>query len=160
MAATRQAFGLGEPATTREWWPPGDPGRPAVLHGASASYKWPTVEVVIAPSSTPGTRRADTGDQLRYWAQAAGLGAGDNVLLLTTQIYVPYQHMAALRVLGLARGCGVYSCGVAAASSLLPARAFAGRDYLQEIRAAIRAAQQLLQAAHAGGADMTGREEG
>jgi len=66
---------------------------------------------------------------------------------------------AAIRVPGLERGCGVYSCGVAAASSLLPPRAFAGRDYLQEIRAAIHAAQQLLQAAQAGSADVTGREE-
>jgi hypothetical protein len=147
VAATRRAFGLGEPTAADESRPAPDPAVPEEFHTAWARYRWPSAEIVIAPSSAPAVRRADTADQLRYWADLAGVGTGDDVLVVTTQIYVPYQHIGAVQVLGLERGCGVYSCGVDAASSLLPARAFGGRDYLQEIRSALRAAPALLRVA-------------
>ena len=154
MAATRRAFGLDDPANSETSepagaWPRGElkPEQKQRLHAAWAIHRWPTVEVVIAPSGDPAERRANTADQLRYWADLAGIDSRHDVLLVTTQIYVPYQHMDALRVLGLERGCGVYSCGVDAASSLLPAKAFGGREYLQEIRSALRAAATLLRAA-------------
>lgn len=148
MAATRKAFGLGAPLAARESQPPADPGDLATLHAASAHYQWTSAEVVIAPSSEPDSRRANTADQLRYWAEMAGVGSGHDVLILTTQIYVPYQHMETVRVLGLERDCGVYSCGVDTARALLPrATPFGGRDYLQEIRSALRAAPALLRAA-------------
>jgi hypothetical protein len=143
LAATRRAFGLGEPQFTDT------PGVPAAGPNATrARYGWPDddIEVVIAPSSQPDERRANTADQLRHWADLAAIDSEHDVLLVTTQIYVPFQHMDALRVLGLQRGCGVYSCGVDAESSLLPVREFGGRDYLQEIRSAIRAAAALLAA--------------
>jgi hypothetical protein len=117
------------------------------FQAAWARYRWSDVEVVIVPSSVPAKRRANTPDVLRYWAGLADLGSGDDVLLITTQIYVPFQHMEAVRVLGLERGCGVYSCGVDAASSLLPGKTFGGRNYLQEIRSALLSAPVLLRAA-------------
>jgi hypothetical protein len=148
VAATRKAFELGPPLVSEESSPRPDPGQAAAFHSARARYQWPSVEAVIAPSSEPRARRANTADQLRHWAELAGAGSEHDVLILTTQIYVPYQHMETVRVLGLERGCGVYSCGVDAASSLLPrATPFAGRDYLQEIRSALRAAPGLLRAA-------------
>ena len=160
VAATRQAFGLDDPARSETSEPSGVMPRGELtaeqkkdLHAASAIHRWPTVEVVIAPSGDPAERRANTADQLRYWAALASLGRRHDVLLVTTQIYVPYQHMDALRVLGLERGCGVYSCGVDAANALLPAKAFGGREYLQEIRSALRAAATLLRAARDTAAD-------
>lgn len=147
VAATRQAFGLHEPRAAEESKPAPAPDTVEEFHAAWAHYRWPSAEVVIVPSSVPAARRADTPDQLRYWAGLAELGPGDDVLVVTTQIYVPYQHMSAVRVLSLERGCGVYSCGVDAAHSLLPAKAFGGRDYLQEIRSALRYAPGLLRAA-------------
>jgi hypothetical protein len=154
VAATRRAFGLTDAATTVALGPQGSPleeelapGPEQRLHAAWAHYRWPAADVVIAPSGEPAQRRANTADQLRFWADLAGIGSQHEVLLVTTQIYVPYQHMDALRVLGLERGCGVYSCGVDAESSLLPAKAFGGREYLQEIRSALRAAAALLKTA-------------
>jgi hypothetical protein len=148
VAATQRAFGLGAPLAARESQPAADPGRPVTFHAAWAHYRWPFVEVVIAPSSEPDGRRANTADQLRHWADMAGLGREHDVLILTTQIYVPYQHMETVRVLGLERGCGVRSCGVDPATSLLPrATSFGGRDYLQEIRSALLAAAALSRAA-------------
>jgi len=148
LEATRTAFGLGMPLISDEPALPPPPGKPAEFHAASAHYRWHDTEVVIAPSDMPERRRAKTGDQLRYWAELARIGDTDDVLILTTQIYVPYQHLVASRVLGLERGCAVYSCGVDAASSLLSTKDFGGRNYLQEIRAALRAARALLREAH------------
>ncbi len=150
LAATRQALGLGDPEEsersrpeTTEW--------NKTLHGASGRYRWKEAEVVIVPSSEPGNRRADTNDQLRYWAELAGLGRDDRVLLITTQIYVPFQQLAALRWLGLSRGCSVYCCGVDETNSALPLRRFGGREYLQEIRKALVHARELMAAAQQAG---------
>ncbi len=151
VAATQRAFGLGTPVAAHESQPPASREDRAAFRAAWAHYQWPSAEVIIAPSAEPAIRRANTADQLSYWAAAAGVGSGHDVLILTTQIYVPYQHMEAMRVLGLNRGCGVYSCGVDAAHALLPRTPpFGGRDYLQEVRSALRAALELLRAAQEG----------
>lgn len=150
LAATREAFDLGDPEESETSWP-----APAewdeALHGASARYRWKEVEVVIVPSSDLGRGRADTTDQLRYWAELAGLGPDDRVLLITTQLYVPFQQLAALRWLGLARGCSVYCSGVDATNSALPLPGRGGREYLLEIRKALQNARELMAAAQQGG---------
>lgn len=146
LAVTRRAFGLDEPLSAVEQHPAGRASATA-LHAASAWYQWPSVDVVIAPSSESANRRANTADQLRHWAEAVSLSDEHNVLVITTQIYVPYQHMEAVRILGLPYGCDVYCVGVDARTALLPSRPFSGRDYLQEIRSALRAAPLLLRTA-------------
>jgi hypothetical protein len=149
LAATRLAFGLGDPERAEESGP-----RLArwddKLQGASARYHWKDADVIIAPSREPSTRRANTADQLHAWANLAGIDPSDQVLLLTTQIYVPFQQLVGLRLLGLEHGCGVYCCGVDADSSALPAAPFSGRSYLQEVRSALLAASELMAAAHHG----------
>jgi hypothetical protein len=157
VAAGRAAFSLEDGVTAADLDRPepgwsGDPRGPVpeaaqTLYASSAHYSWPSADIVIAPSGEPAQRRANTADGLRHWATLEGIGAGDHVLLLTTQIYVPYQHLAAVSVLGLERGCAVYCCGVDAATSVLGLRAFGGRDYLQEIRSTLRAAVTLLKSA-------------
>lgn len=149
LAATRRAFGLGEPQETQESGPHRSDWS-SELWSASERYRWPGVEVLVVPSGEPG-KRVNTVGQLRYWASLNGIGPDDRVLLLTTQIYVPYQQLAGLQTLGLERGCRVYCCGVDAASSYLPARSFGGRSYLQEIRSAICAAADLLTTARKAG---------
>jgi hypothetical protein len=145
LAATEQSFGLdGAPESEVSGPRRGDWDNE--LRTASARYRWPTVEVLIVPSGQPD-RRVNTEDQLRYWAARNAIGRDDRVLLLTTQIYVPFQQLVALRVLGIERGCAVHYCGVDAGSSYLPARSFSGRSYLQEIRSALLAADALMTAA-------------
>ncbi len=155
LAATRRAFGLGEPPRSEASGPPRN-GWSDELWSASARYRWPGVEVLIVPSGEAG-KRVDTVTQLRYWAGLNGIGPDDRVLLLTTQIYVPYQQLAALWTLGLERGCAVRCCGVDAASSFLPARPFSGRSYLQEIRSALCAASDLMATAQTASSGEVGR---
>lgn len=156
VAATRLAFGLGDPELAQD-----ADQHPAAwqnaLWAASARYRWPkgdglpAPEVLIVPSADPARRRVNTADQLRYWAAKARLGADDRILLVTSQIYVPFQQLDAVRVLGLEHGCSVSCCGVDGSNAYLPMRAFGGRDYLQEIRSALRAASALMAAAHQAG---------
>jgi hypothetical protein len=149
LAAARQAFSLGEPEWFEESGP--DLGSEEQRLARSARYGWPDVEVVITPSERPEQRqRANTTAQLRHWLELAGLGPADHVLLVTTQIYVPYQHLVGVEVLGLGTGCGVWTCGVDAEHSTLPTRAFTGTDYLQEIRSTLLAARSLLARARSG----------
>jgi hypothetical protein len=156
LAATREAFGLGEPEISELSGP-----RAAEWHdclwAASGRYRWPAagrrppVDALIVPSSDPHWRRVTTADQFRYWATGAGISAQDRVLLMTTQIYVPFQQFDCLRVLGLERGCAVSCCGVDIQTAFLPMKDFSSRSYLQEIRSALRAASSLMAAAREAG---------
>jgi hypothetical protein len=151
-AVAQRAFSLDGPDVREESVPHPDAWDRS-LWAASARYSWtapsigPDVEILAVPSAEPATRRTNSGDQLRYWADAAGIRSSDRVLLLTTQIYVPYMQIEAMRVLGLDRGCSVLCSGVDAKTAVLPLKNFGGRDYLQEIRSALRAASALLTAA-------------
>jgi hypothetical protein len=149
LAAARQAFSLPDPERSEESNP--DTGTEEQRLARAARYVWPGVEVVIAPSEHPEQRqRATTTSQLRHWLALADLGPTDHVLLVTTQIYVPYQHLVGLEVLGLGSGCGVWTCGVDAEHAALPTRVFTGTDYLQEIRSTMLAARSLLARAYSG----------
>jgi hypothetical protein len=144
LAAAREAFGLGSPQESQESGPHRNDWDNE-LWSAWARYRWPGIDVLIVPSGEPG-KRVNTVAQLRYLATQNGIGRDDRVLLLTTQIYVPFQQMTALRVLGIERGCAVYCCGVDAGSSFLPGLSFSGRSYLQEVRSALLAASELMTA--------------
>jgi hypothetical protein len=105
LAAARQAFNLPEPARTVESAP--DAGTEEQRLARAACYRWENVEVVITPSAHPEKGvRANTAAQLRHWQDLAGLTPEDRVLLVTTQIYVPYQHLVGIEVLGLGRRPG------------------------------------------------------
>jgi hypothetical protein len=88
---------------------------------------------------------------LRYWARRAEIKPADQVLLVTTQLYVPFQYLTALRVLGLERDCDVYCCGVDAATAVAPLPNLTARSYLQEIRSALLAAVELMTVARRAG---------
>lgn len=134
--ALRREFRLGEPTGCRggdDWW---------VREHADAQ---PPVYVLAAPSTRPGMR-ANTADTFVGWAQRLpGAVRGARLLLVTTDMFVPFQHCDAVRVLGLGYGAMVETIGFATATSrwVRPARAF---EVLQEVRSAIRS-MQLLYAA-------------
>jgi hypothetical protein len=138
-----RAFGLGAP--TKQWESGG-----AAPYGAAAVSVWEvgaiTASVIVAPSSKPGTRRANTADSLGYWTHhSGGLTSTSAVLVITSPVYVPYQHALAVRLLALPYGCLVETVGADFADTRLgPLRqSFSERSYLQEIRAAIGAVRQL-----------------
>ena len=106
------------------------------------------LHVLAAPPGEPGARRANTADTYRFWAAEAGAGPGDRVLIVTSPMYVPFQHCDALRLLTLPYGCLVHTVGLDArhAAPAVPPAATGADRYLQEIRSAIRSMRLLLAA--------------
>ncbi|MEU0551441.1 hypothetical protein [Micromonospora sp. NPDC005979] len=106
----------------------------------------PPVRVLAAPSSEPDRRRAHTADTQRFWAGHARLAPGDEVLMVTAPIYVPFQHCDALRTLAVPYGCHIDTVGVdpaVADPAVLPEQTLTPGRYLQEIRSAIRSMRAL-----------------
>jgi plasmid stabilization system protein ParE len=112
------------------------------------------LQVVAAPSSEPDVRpRANTPDAINWFAtELAGLERGQRVLVVTTDIYVPYQQADALRLLSLPFGVEVDVAGINPGKvdhRLI--RRFEAHNYLQEIRSTIRSLRLLFEALPAGG---------
>ncbi|MFG2050339.1 hypothetical protein ACGFIW_23260 [Micromonospora sp. NPDC048935] len=143
-SAVRRVFGVTAPAERAGV----DAGHPH--HSwSSRTYRptgLPPVRVVAAPSGEPDRRRAHTADTQRFWAEHARVAPGDEILMVTAPIYVPFQHCDALRTLALPYGCGIDTVGVDPALAdlaVLPEQTLTPGRYLQEIRSAIRSMRAL-----------------
>ncbi|MGC5289522.1 hypothetical protein [Micromonospora sp. DT231] len=142
--AVRRLFGVAAPSERAGV----DAGHPH--HSwSSRTYRpagLPPVRVLAAPSSEPQRRRAHTADTQRFWAGHARVAQGDQILMVTAPIYVPFQHCDALRTLALPYGCGIDTVGVDPALgdlAVLPEQTLTPGRYLQEIRSAIRSMRAL-----------------
>ncbi|WP_285664207.1 hypothetical protein [Actinorhabdospora filicis] len=137
----RRAFGAGEPSTVDAG---GDPSADPHRAWRVETHHLPdttVLRVVAAPSSAPAKRRANTPDTCRFWAdQVAKLGAGDRVLVVTSAIYVPFQHCDAVAAFTLPYGAVVDTVGSA------PRTPPDADRLLQEIRSAIRSMRRLVAA--------------
>ncbi|MFC6019367.1 hypothetical protein ACFP2T_24565 [Plantactinospora solaniradicis] len=144
----RRAFGIERPARRR-----GSTG--AVERTSWRVYRHAygpgrPLEVLAAPAETGGSR-ANTPDTYRFWARNVSLTTGDRVLVVTTPLYVPFQHCDALRILH-GYGCAVQTVGFAAtAIGAAPVYESPAPDrYLQEIRSGIRSMRDLVRSLDAG----------
>jgi hypothetical protein len=147
-AAVSMAFGLRTP--TREG------GEDSDVVGASwrvREYETPAgvpVRVVAAPSAEPGTRVTTPMAYAWFATELAKLLPAQRILLVTTQIYLPYQHADALRMLCLPYGTHVDITGVRPGDvDERLHKAFRPNDYLQEVRSTIRALRNLYKASSA-----------
>lgn len=105
----------------------------------------PALHALAAPSSEPATRRANTADTYAFWAHRSGIRRGDRILVVTSPIYIPFQHCDAIRMLALPHGCAITTTAFDPARATVPlAPGATGPDrYLQEIRSAIRSMRSL-----------------
>jgi hypothetical protein len=145
-AGTRRAFGLAEPV--KEEGTPASAGNSAWSIKTYSSRDETIVRVAAAPSSDPKRRRANTADTYEWFARrVAALSAGEQLLVVTTAIYVPAQHAAALRMLGLPFGVSVETVGIQP-GDVVPEldQTFTPSQYLQEVRSAIRSLHDLTDA--------------
>jgi hypothetical protein len=142
-AGVEAAFGLGAPVSTR--------GELSDVVGASwgvsdyVTAAGVAAHVVAAPSSEPGVRRANTPDTYAWLARdSTWLRRGDAVLLVTTDIYAPYQRADAIRMLAVPHGIEVDVVGIEP-GGVDPrlAQPFAVHNYLQELRSTIRSLRML-----------------
>ncbi|MGQ0775965.1 MAG: hypothetical protein ACT4NY_16350 [Pseudonocardiales bacterium] len=150
-AGLRRAFGLG-PLAVEHKSPDGVLDNSRSLVAAGSTTEGVRVGFVVAPSLEPEKRRANSSDTYRFWAEeVAHPKPGERVLLVTSCIYVPYQHAEAVRLLGLPHGCELDTVGTD--SRVIGdgghVQAFRGVHYLQELRSAIRSYRALLLALRA-----------
>ena len=145
-AGTRRAFELASPRSEAG-------AESDLVGGAWRVREYETaaglpVSVVAAPSSEPAARRANTPDTFAWFAtEVAKLEPGQRVLIVTTDIYVPYQHADALRLLALPYGVEVDAVGVVPGEvDRQLAHAFEPHNYLQETRSTILSLRRLHQA--------------
>ncbi len=139
----RRAFKLGEP-DAREREDRENRNASWRLHGYTTAAGMP-VQVAAAPSTEPEVRRANTADTLAWLVDTQiGLKPGQRILIVTTDIYVPFQQADALRLLALPHGVEVTVAGVV--PGLVERRLaheFTPDKYLQEIRSTIRSLRRL-----------------
>jgi len=143
-AGMRRAFALGAPDAEQG----GDDPNPYLSWRVRTFHDRDgrPIAVVAAPTTDP-TRRANTPDTYAYWASnLAKLRPGQRVLLVTTTIYVPYQHVGAIGMLGLPYGVELDTVGVDPGNAPDEAlrQDFSAQQYLQEVRSTIRGMRSLV----------------
>jgi hypothetical protein len=106
------------------------------------------VHVLAAPPSRAG-QRANTADTLLGWAELIERpSSGDSLLMVTTDLYVPFQHADAIRILGLGLRCGIETVGFSTRTfPHWPNGPAKTGELLQETRSAIYSLHRLLTAA-------------
>ncbi|MFE9655198.1 hypothetical protein [Micromonospora sp. NPDC006431] len=149
--ALRAAFNLVEPTQVRGNVVPGQPCVSFLIkqYQDTAGVR---VGVVAAPTTDP-IRRANTADTCTFWADhLAHPRPGQRILLVTTEVFVPFQHCDAIRVLGLPYGCAVETIGLdpTAVTDNRLRQELGIANYLQEVRSAIRSMRALFSTVHTG----------
>jgi len=145
-AGLRLAFKVADEPLVNGEYNPADPNSSWAVHRFRADDL--PLSVVAAPSTQPHIRRANTADSYQWWARnVVELTPGHRVLLITSSIYVPFQHADAVRMLAAVYGCAVETVGVPAAWTVdgVPSQRFTAANYLQEMRSAIRSMRLLTE---------------
>jgi hypothetical protein len=101
------------------------------------------VIAVEAPSPEPDVRRANTADSYAFFAERFRLRPGAAGLLVTSQIYVPYQHLEGVRSLALPFQLELETAGFPADWEAELQGMQGPVNYLQETRSTIQAARRL-----------------
>ena len=100
---------------------------------------------MAAPSLEPDKRRANSADAYAFFAQHMAHRIGGSCLLVTSQIYVPYQHLEAVRSLALKFDIELETVGVPPAQRAGLQGMENPVNYLQEIRSTILSARALYE---------------
>jgi hypothetical protein len=137
------AFGLTEPCTENgDDTPSADRWGVRQYHTADSL----PVEIVAAVSSAPAERRANTADTFTFFVdRLAAPRPSARLLLVTSPINVPAQHVCAVRVLGRSFGAVVDTVGTP--PEFVPAalaHSFSATEYLMEVRSTIRSLRRLI----------------
>jgi hypothetical protein len=99
----------------------------------------PSVHILSASTSNP-PERTNTADTYRMFAQVADVEPGDRVLVVTTQVFVPFQTFDAIRMLLVPRRVNLDVVGFGTERGDRPDTP----EYLlQELLSAVRSARRL-----------------
>lgn len=105
-----------------------------------SNSRFGVIRVLSAATSNLGAR-PNTADTYALLAKTAHFSVADQVLIVTTQVFVPFQTFDAIRMLTVPYGVDIEAVGFGAERSARPATP---QYYLQEILSAIRSARRLM----------------
>ncbi|MDR2045060.1 MAG: hypothetical protein LBQ15_12035 [Clostridium sp.] len=94
--------------------------------------------LVAAPSSDPQKRRANSSDTYEFFRKKFRVPEHTSILLTTSQIYVPYQHLEAVRTIAVPYGINLDTIGFPAQWGGVLQGMNEPSNYLQEIRSTIQ----------------------
>jgi len=99
---------------------------------------------IAGPSTEPEIRRANSADTYKFFFEKFHVAEGTKLLLITSQIYVPYQQIEAIRTLSLPYDILVETIGFPNEWSGNMQGLQQPSNYLQEIRSTIQAMSRFL----------------
>jgi len=99
---------------------------------------------IAGPSTEPDKRRANSADTYKFFFERYRVEKGAKLLLITGQIYVPYQQLEAIRTLALPYGVSVETIGFPSDWGGKLQGMHQPSNYLQEIRSTIQAMSRFL----------------
>jgi hypothetical protein len=107
---------------------------------------FPPILSMSAPSSEPETRRANSADTYEFFFDNVQVPPGSSLLLITSQIYVPYQQLEAIRTVALRHNVVLETVGFPLDwNGDLQGMNQPG-NYLQEVRSTIQSANRFFSA--------------
>jgi hypothetical protein len=100
--------------------------------------------IIAAPSSEPEKRRANSADTYEFFFDRVKADEGAEILIVTSQIYVPYQHLEAMRTIAVPYKINLDTIGFAPEWGGALQGMNEPSNYLQEIRSTIQAMDRFL----------------
>jgi hypothetical protein len=100
------------------------------------------VIAISAPSKEPNTRRANTADTYDFFLSQYNIPPKSSFLVITSQIYVPYQELEALRTVSIPYDINIETIGFINDDNL---KDFNAAKYLQEIRSTIQSIARFIE---------------
>lgn len=125
---------------------PANPNKSWIIRRYDAGNNLPQIVSMSAPSSEPESRRANSVDTYNFFFNHVSAPPGSSILLVTSQIYVPYQQLEALRTVALEHSVVIETVGFPLEWSGTLQGMNSPSNYLQEIRSTIQSANRFFNA--------------
>lgn len=100
--------------------------------------------IFSAPSREPELRRANSLDTYLFFLEHYTVEPGSRILLITSEIYVPYQHIEAFRSVALPKNVSIETIGFPSDWGGELQGMSNDENYLQEIRSTILSVKRLF----------------
>lgn len=145
LAACRATFGIDPNGTISKHDDPDSVHSSWIIQRGALPSNGQSIEIVAvsAPSTEPQQRRANSADTMAFYLDSEEVSPGSSLLLITSQIYVPYVQIEAMRRLGIPRQLYVETIGFPGDRAPEIHGLSSPHHYLQEIRSAIQAARRF-----------------
>lgn len=145
-AGAESSFQITKKFTEERYDDPTNVNKSWVIRQYTTTAGFPKVISLSAPSSEPDSRRANSADTYEFVFSKFRVPPGSSLLLVTSQIYVPYQQLEAIRTVALPHEVVVETIGFPSEWAGELQGMTGATNYLQEIRSTIQSAYRFIKA--------------